>query len=110
MYFLIFQYLKHIDERSLGLSPQSITKTEVASGSALIHLSFVAALAINLELSLQRANQIFEFAVETRRILIGGGAAHAKHAMALQLAQILACHELDVDKGIENHFKLKKSI
>ena len=75
----------------------------------MIHLSFAAALAINLELSLQRANQIFEFAVETRRILIGGGAAHAKHAMALQLAQILACHELDVDKGNENHFNFKES-
>jgi hypothetical protein len=95
---LLQEYLKHIDDRSLGLSSQSISRTEVSSGAACVQISFSAALAVNEAMSLSKANQLFESAIETRRILIAGGAAHMKLETAQRLAQILACQELELER------------
>ena len=92
------EYLKHIDDRSLGLSSQSITNTEVSAGCACVQVSFSAALALNEAMPLSKANQLFEASIETRRILMAGGAAHIKQELAQRLAQILACQELELNR------------
>jgi hypothetical protein len=98
---ILQEYLKNVDDRSLGLSAQSITRTEIAAGCACIQISFSAAVAINEAMPLNKANQLFEASIETRRILIAGGAAHQKHEIAQRLAQILACQELDLERVAE---------
>ena len=62
-----------------------------------MRVSFPAAVALAESIKLTKASQLFEAAVETRRILIAGGAAHQKAEAAARLARILACKEFDLN-------------
>ena len=50
---------------------------------------------MNESIKLPKASQLFEACIDTRRVLIAGGAAHQKNEVASRLAAILACKEFD---------------
>ena len=70
-----------------------------------MRVSFAAAIALNEAIHLTKASQIFDAAIESRRVLISGNAADSKKDLARRIAQILACQELSVEaaKDIPHH-------
>lgn len=94
---VFLNYVRQIDDDAcLGLSDASIISTECGDGIATIRISHPAALALAESMKLTKASQLFEAALESRLVLIAGGAAHLKNETAERLARIIACKEFDL--------------